>query len=236
MLRVNRLRKSKRSSERTCSGSCPGLGVARSPHPPRLSLRSRRSRGVAGPPGHPRFAHNPLARATRCAVNPLFALRLGEAVEPKQREGSSEHRKDGGGKGRVGGELRLLVPYDELGGEILVDGTEVGFGVRVEVLLIGDLRDLLERRLVERRALRAALEANDRARRAAYADRVDAYASARRLIHDVERRRELVVLPIGEQHDRGGGMLTRKVGGDRGARTWRGGAIGLTRLLEDRAR
>src|SRR5438445_3362899 len=33
------------------SGSCPGLRVVRSPHPPRLSRRSLRSRRVAGPRG-----------------------------------------------------------------------------------------------------------------------------------------------------------------------------------------
>src|SRR5438067_9333582 len=162
--------------------------------------------------------------------------RLGQAVEPQEREGSSEDCENGGRKGRVRGELGLLVSHDELRGEVLVYGAEIGFGVRVEVLPIGDLGDPLERRLVEGRPHRTALEPNDCARRAPYTDRVDAHASARGLIHDVERRRELIVLPIGKQHYRGGGMLTRKVGGDRGARTWRGGAIGLTRLLEDRAR
>src|SRR5438094_6214493 len=67
MLRVNRLRKSKRSSERTCSGSCPGLGVARSPHPPRLPRRSLRSRRVAGPRGTrgSRTSRSPVPPASR---------------------------------------------------------------------------------------------------------------------------------------------------------------------------
>src|SRR5207248_10906553 len=52
-------------------GSCPGLGVARSPHPPRLPRRSLRSLRVAGPRGTrgsrtPRSPVPPAARGRHC--------------------------------------------------------------------------------------------------------------------------------------------------------------------------
>src|SRR2546427_12952619 len=44
------------------SGSCPGLGVVRSLHPPRLARRSLRSRRVAGPRG---------TRGSRTTLSPV---------------------------------------------------------------------------------------------------------------------------------------------------------------------
>ncbi len=121
----------------------------------------------------------------------------GQAIEPEERESAGHHREHRGGERDVRGELRLFVVDDELRGEILVDRAQVLLGARVEVLAIGDLRDLLQGGFIESGANGPTLQSDDRAGRAPDADRVHTDATRGGLIHDVKRRRELIVLAVG---------------------------------------
>src|SRR5439155_14284639 len=111
----------------------------------------------------------------------------------------------------------------------LVDRAEVLLGARAEVLAVGELRDLLQGGFIESGADSASLQPDDRAGSAPDADRVHADATRNSLIHDVERRRELIVLAIGEEDDRrgrGGGVTAPGGGRNRGGPARGGGGGG----------
>src|SRR5207244_11677206 len=92
---------------------------------------------------------------------------LGEAVEPEERETARDDGEDRRGGGEERGDLRLLLTDHELRSERLVDVAQIRLGRRAVVLTLGELRDPLERHLIERGTDLAPPDADEPALRAA---------------------------------------------------------------------
>src|SRR5262249_53944459 len=79
----------------------------------------------------------------------MASMALEDTAEPGRRKPGGEDQERGGRGGEERGELGLLARERKLGRQALVDLLQLGAARRVEVFGVGELRDGLERLLVE---------------------------------------------------------------------------------------